>query len=440
MISNNDHLFFSPSTIKNRLYKAIDYVSHNVQSYCFDPISNFTRKRKLSCADVIRYSIRLSNKSIQSEFLIFFQEIDSMPSPSAFCQQRYKLSASAFRRVFSLFTQSFENYKTYKGYHLLACDGSDISVYHKKNDSDTYHIYSTATKGFNSFHLNALYDIENGIFQDVYIDTATKTRECSALEHMVKERNYPDNSIFICDRGYEKYQLLATLIENNQKFIIRVKDIHSNGILCNLNLPDTSFDTVITKTITRVNNKTTMSQKDKYAVLMNDSPFDYIDFENEFYELKLRVIRFKITDSTYECLVTNLTEDEIAFDEFMEIYHKRWSIETAFKDLKYTIGMLYIHSANQEIIKQEIYSSLILFNYCKLIILNTPPEEKGGKWKYKTNFKMAVTNLRMYLDGYIEQEELIKRIKKFLIPIRPGRVFARQVKPQSFKPYNYFTA
>ena len=174
---------------------------------------------------------------------------------------------------------------------------------------------------------------------------------------------------------------------------------------------------------------------------MNNSPFDYIDFENEYYEMDLRAIRFKITDDTYECLITNLSEEEMNSDEFKDIYHLRWREEGAFRDLKYTIGMLYFHSANQNLIRQEIYASLILYNFSRLLINNIPPDHKDGrKWKYKSNFKTAVTNIRKFLNNGIDEKELILRIKKILIPIRPGRSYSRNVRPQSAKTPSYFTA
>jgi hypothetical protein len=438
MISSN--YYYSPSSIRAGLDRAVSYVSDNIACYCTDPGIAFTRNRKLGCEALIHYLIQLSDRSVSSDLMNHYDFIEDMPSASAVCQQRYKLESLAVKRVFSLFTNSFENYKTYKGYYLLACDGSDINICHNPKDKDTYYIQTSATKGYNQLHLNALYDVLNNIYRDVYIDTARKNNECNALSKMIINRQYPDQSIMICDRGYEKYNLMATFIENGQKFIIRVKDIGSNGILSTLDLPDDSFDTHIRKIITRINNSETISSG-LYAVLMNSSPFDYIDFENEYYEMNLRVLRFKITEDTYECLVTNLSEDEMSAEEFKDIYHLRWNEEGAFRDLKYTIGMLYFHSANQELIRQEIYASLILHNYCRLLINNIPPDEnRNWKWKYKSNFKLAVTNIRRYMNDEIDENELILRIKKFLIPIRPGRSYSRNVRPQSCKTPSYYTA
>ena len=405
-----------------------------------DPGVDFTRNRKLNASQLMYFLLHLNDRPINSFLMNWYDSIEDMPSASAITQQRQKLDPEALERVFHLFTDGFENYKTYKGFYILACDGSDINISHNANDKETYHISTTATKGYNQLHLNALFDVLNGVYHDVNIDTASKTNECNALIEMIRNGRYPSNSIIICDRGYEKYLLIAVMLESNQKFVIRVKDITSNGILSTLKLPDKEFDMNIKKIVTRVNNSETANDG-KYAVLMNNNPFDFIDFENEYYEMDLRAVRFKITDDNYECLITNLTEEEMAFEEFKDVYHLRWREENAFRDLKYTIGMLYFHSSNQRLIRQEIFASLIMYNFCSIMANNVGTEEnQSEKWKYKTNFKTAVTNIRRYLRNEIDEEELILRLKKILIPIRPGRTFSRRVRAQSAKTPSYYTA
>lgn len=287
-ISNNN-FYYSIASIKFALDKAISSVCDNIDCYSASPGKDFTRNRKLNSDNMIRYILQLSNKSIQSDLMNRFLVSEDMPSASALCQQRHKLQPSAFQRIFSLFTSYFTNYKNYNGYNLLACDGSDINISHNKNDSSTYHVNTSATKGYNQLHLNALYDVLNGIYVDVNIDTATKTRECGALEDMIKDKNYPDKSIIICDRGYEKYNLMATCIENSQKFIIRVKDIKSNGILSTVTLPDESFDMHITKRITRLQTNE-VKEDERYTILMNCSgPFDYLPIDQDYYEMDLEL-------------------------------------------------------------------------------------------------------------------------------------------------------
>jgi hypothetical protein len=271
MISEN--YYYSPSTIRGFLDRAIKTVSDNIACYCNDPGISFTRKHKVNSADLMYYLIQLSDRSINSDLMYRYDSLAEMPSASAICQQRYKLDSIAMKRVFQLFTNGIENYQTYKDYYLLACDGSDINVCHNPKDKETYYVPTSATRGFNQLHLNALYDVLNHVFQDVYIDTARKTNECNSLEKMIQDRNYPDHSIIICDRGYEKYNLIAAFIESRQKFIIRVKEINSNGILSTLNLPDEEFDLPIRKIVTRINNTKTIKDG-LYGVLINWYPKD----------------------------------------------------------------------------------------------------------------------------------------------------------------------
>lgn len=47
----------------------------------------------------------------------------------------------------------------------------------------------------------------------------------------------------------------------------------------------------------------------------------------QFYEL-LRVVRFKLTDETYECIITNLPQEEYPPDVLKELYRTRNLVET----------------------------------------------------------------------------------------------------------------
>ena len=58
-------------------------------------------------------------------------------------------------------------------------------------------------------------------------------------------------------------------------------------------------------------------------------------------------------------------------------------------------------------------------------------KDDDKKYRYKPNISTAITNIKEYLLGHGSEETLILRIKRYLIPIRPGRSFTRNVKPQS---------
>lgn len=209
---------------------------------------------------------------MNSNLCDFFTFADDLPSQSAMYQRRNLLFPDALRRIMRLFTDNMTNLETFNGYYLLACDGSDINIPYNPDDIETFHPGKDDSRGYNQLHLNILYDVYNHIYQDIQIDTHTKKNETYALEDMIKMHNYPDNSLIICDRGYEKYNLFALCTERNQKFLIRIKDINSNGILSTMNLEDTEFDIDIKKTLTRLQTNEVKAHPEKYVRLMTNCP------------------------------------------------------------------------------------------------------------------------------------------------------------------------
>lgn len=91
-------------------------------------------------------------------------------------------------------------------------------------------------------------------------------------------------------------------------------------------------------------------------------------YESPF-RMKLRIVRFKITDTTYETIVTSLNRFEFPLEEIKALYHKRWGIETSFRELKYAIGLVNFHAKKESSILQEIFARLILYNFCERITL-----------------------------------------------------------------------
>lgn len=435
---------YSVQHIRKCLNDAIELVAQSIDCYSSDPGIAFTRNRMLPPDTVMKILVQMQNKGVISELCDFFGA-DTVPTGSAFCQQRQKLYPEALRSVlYSMNHMLSRNMKTMKGYRLLACDGSDINIPYDPSDTETY--YQTKDwKGYNQLHLNALYDVLNELYQDVSIDTAAKTRESAALIDMVHKHNYPDKSIIICDRGYEKYNLIAHMLEAKQKFVIRVKDITSStSILAHIPVPDTDeFDIQVTRILTYSYTRDIKSHLETYVPLnkIANGKFDFLDEEHPFYKMEFRVVRFKITEDTYECLITNLDESEFSVEDLKVLYHYRWSEETSFRQLKWEVGMVYFHAKKRIGLMQEIYASLILFNFTRFLTINTEViEDQDRKHDYKANFIAAITNARLFIKGIITADQMTERIKKFLVPIRPGRSFKRCLRPQSAKALNYKVA
>lgn len=431
---------YSPDYVLNRLDHCIDSLAENIRGYVCNPLSDFTRKRKITPKILMKFIIQMGAKSLGSEICDFFGSTDNVPGRPAVSMARKKLLSGAFLNVFHLFNASFDLQGTFRNYYLLAADGSDINIPVGHDDGETIiHNNPRSTKTNCQYHMNALYDCINHIYRDVRLTTSAKTREVEALEDMISCRRYPENSIIICDRGYESYNLMTTCIRNGQKFLIRVKDIDvKSGIVHRFSFPNASFDTTANVRITKKQSlRNHVDGQWHYVLLSNTSRFYYLDDSETYLELSFRVVRLEVKEGTYETLVTNLTEDEMPFEDMRDVYHLRWSEECSFRSLKHNIGMIYFHAVGRNQIQQEIYARFILYNFSAIIAYTTEVESHSGcKYTWKPNFAVAVTNIRNYLNGKIDGRRLIELIKKYLVPVRPDRSYERNVRPQTLKPFN----
>ncbi len=116
-----------------------------------------------------------------------------------------------------------------------------------------------------------------------------------------------------------------------------------------------------------------------------------------------------------ETIITNLSKDEFCLEDFKKLYNYRWQEEIAFNKVKNTLGMIYFHAISRQLIQQEINATLLMYNVCEMIMRNIEIKN-NRKYKYKSNFTSAVTNIRLYLRGLMKEKTLVERIKKFWSP------------------------
>ena len=75
------------------------------------------------------------------------------------------------------------------------------------------------------------------------------------------------------------------------------------------------FDYTMHLLLTRKQTNEVKSHPELYKKLDKKSPFDYVDLHKRpFYPLDFRVIRFAITESSYECIITNLPQEEFTMN------------------------------------------------------------------------------------------------------------------------------
>lgn len=433
------------NVVTMHLDNAIAEVVANKDLYVNNPGKDFCRNRKLPLSDLIYSILEMKGGSLTSEMIRMCDKLNTSLSKSAFVQQRDKLKSDAFLAIFRSFNDKCKYHNLYWGYRLLAVDGYDVNIHF--NEGDTC-ISNGAGQFYSQIHLNALYDLMNHIYIDVVAQGRAVIDERSALIEMYQRTHLDGKAIVIADRGYESLNLITYFSESqNYDLLLRVKT-GKTGIkeISRLPMEELDSDIDVSITTTQTNEDKALGrhwvQTAKNTNKTYNKKYTKWDFGSP-YSLKFRVVRFKLDTGEYETLVTTLPRDKFSIYALKDLYHMRWGIETSFRQLKYGIGLSRIHGKSVESAVQEIYASLIKYNYCEGIIGSIVIEQCiKNKHIYVVNHTAAIKLcLKFFKYRNRKISELEDQIRQYTEPLRPDRKDKRKViVPKGFTSFTYRVA
>ena len=344
-----------PKALKRKLLDTICEIREELSKYTADPKRDFKRNRKLPFETLCRTILSMSGQSLNVELQRQFHYDPTAATTSAFVQQRGKLLPTAFEEILRRFTYQNRPMRRWNGYTLLAVDGSHVQIPSNTHDKATYFNSTKDGRGYNLLHLNALYDLESQLYLDAIIQDGREEHESQALVELVDRSELTEPVILIADRGYEAYNNMAHIEQKGWKYLIRVKD--KQGILSGLRLPDApEFDAVFSYALSKRLTNRIRRNPQKYRWIPSKVHFDYIkDASDALYPISFRVVRFAIKEGLYETVITNLPTDRFPPPLLRELYHKRWSIETSFRDLKYTLALTHFHAKNAPSLSKRFF-------------------------------------------------------------------------------------
>ena len=215
----------------------------------------------------------------------------------------------------------------------------------------------------------------------------------------------------------------------------------NNGILSAYDLPDSQFDTHIKTTLTRRHTKETLGDPNTYTILQQTTDLDFLDKNCTYYDIEFRIVRILLDNGTYICIATNLSEEDFPLEEIKKLYRMRWSEETSFRELKYTIGLVNWHSSKYDGILQELNARMILYNFCEFVTAQAVVRTRDNtKHIYKINFATAVNICRAYLKHSSDEIETMLLIQKHLTPVRSNRKYPIRLRPKRNRDFMYRAA
>lgn len=437
--------------IKSIFSSAVQSVVSSISDYAARPGKDFTRSKKLPADRLLMFLVSEGSSSTKNELLDFFDMDADRPTASAFNQQRAKLRPEAVEAVFRRFNESIESMSPpagQAGYRFLAADGSTATFFSRPGFSPAEYFVEPghSARGFYSIHINAFYDMERHTYTDALLQPVHQKDEFRAFCDIVDRHpvSAGTKNVYVGDRGYCSYNNMAHVLEKQQYFLFRTKDIHSKGLAGGFDFPDEdAFDIDIDVTLVRSHSKKIQTESRCRRFVDRATAFDFIEYgSKDTYRLKFRIVRFQIPDGSYECIVTNLPRDEFPPERIKKLYFSRWGIETSFRKLKYTVGLSSFHAYKPEYVEQEIWARMITYNITETLINHTVlerKERKETKHGYKVNFSSAVHICRSFLRPAAEERTInvAALFQKELMPVRNDRQYPR-LKTAHFRKPRYF--
>ena len=114
----------------------------------------------------------------------------------------------------------------------------------------------------------------------------------------------------------------------------------------------------------------------------------------------------------------------------------RWNEEVAFRHLKYAGNLVHIHSLKKEHLIQEIYGKLTMYNFSAFMAAVIGREKKKtDKHDYVLNHTQVQKICIRFLNGKIKDP--VELICRYLVPVRLGRKFVRNLRRQSADTLSY---
>lgn len=421
---------------KDRLLKDQNTIlSDSFLEVCRDGKTNtLVRRRKMPIEDLVYSMINRKGLTLKLELRNYMKithpgvEI----SKPGYLKQRMKLNPEAFKVLYQSHNKNFyqdaevEPY-TYKGYLVLAADGSDINI---PTTAETVEKYGSASvrggKPCAQIGLGCIYDVLNRFILDSSINKVkfdemrVAQEQLSNIKDTIGDR-YP--YMVIMDRGYPSTPAFLKFIDDGIYFVARLKTSDYKAEQKALKSNDEDVEIALTK-----------ARRRNYIGKKEESTMMSRDF------FSLRMVKVNFDNDTSEILATNLPRETFPEECFAEIYHMRWGIETAYEVLKDRLKIENFTGIKPTLIEQDINSTIYVSNLAEDIICDIEEEDKEHlkndyKHTMQINRNLSIGLLKndlIYI--LIETDEnrksellqaLYDEIRVNVVPIRPDRHYHR---------------
>lgn len=409
----------------------------------------FTRVRKIPLKTLLNYLIFRKGDVLADDINTFFPEVlsfDKKPTRYAMTKRMSELSNDVWPHIFSRMTEDiYEPDETYKGYVLIAVDGSSMNC---PVTSETREAFGGAlNKKVRKkedlkrvqIKMSVLYDPLNHMVIDVTWGEYN-TSEIPMMMEML-DRVAPVlkdmKVIILADRYYPSTELFLLCRMRGWDYIVRAKKNffkkqraeHAGETDFTISVP---INDSLRKRFKRDDVRDYAKDKDSLDVRVVTGDYDYAEKkkgDHGWYEKKQHVHAEYFTS----------LGDDFAGEEIRMLYHNdRWQVESAFFTMKIQLKLEQVNTHEPTAIVNEMIAKVVFFNIEKIFYhaaqMKLEKKEKDKKRKHKINSRSLITTLHnaffvraMYYERVTKKmiSELIQNALSELVSVRPGRHYQR---------------
>jgi hypothetical protein len=374
-------------------------------------LQDFTRNRKMSFTELMYFMLNMAKASSQNALERFFPQLKKenlRMSQQAFSAARQKVKWEAFQEMHEVSVEGsyHEQWETWNGYRVMAIDGSFIQL---PDDAKLLAYFGglgpeqTSPTALGSI----LYDLLNDIIVDARLVPVSRDERSLAEEHLEALKKLESfnrgHELIIFDRGYPSHGLVKSLQDKEIKYLMRTQKNFAREIAA-------------------------QESGDGWAVFGPE-------------KLRVRVIKLMLKSGEEETLITNLDDPKLGVEDFRELYHRRWGVETKYDQVKKKLELENFSGRLVDNVKQDFYAMMTVANMIASLVREADREVKkerdgsGNRYEYQVNVNHAIGVFKdrlirvMIAEDMISRDyllkELIHEIKRRVVPLRPNREVSR---------------
>ena len=386
---------------------------------------DFIRTRKLPFEKIALLIARLCKKTLSIELDNFFEEMGCVMtcSVSAFVQQRIKLEPVFFFFWNMVLCKSCYHYygnaiKRWKGYRIIAADGSSISL----ADTPSLRNYFGGQGNRQTEYVLAKTFYHYDVLNELVIVPQIKPYRYGEL-NMAYDAipQIEEDMLTLYDRNFSNYKVVALHLwqESERKFVIRAKE-SQNIVKAFLQSGETSSIAYMQPTASTIEGL----KKNGFIVTKNTL-------------LKVRLVRVELCSKSTEVLITNLwEEDGHPAEQFKDLYFMRWGIETNISVQKNILQLEAFSGLTHQAVLQDFYATIVMVNLHSVLIKDAQQTADATmqhrKYPVKINKNKSFGKLKVNLISLFISNDVEAILKKLhdhfvreVIPIRKERTFSR---------------